>query len=139
MLRAARDGKSLAASSRANGRFAYVNRPSIFRTVVSSRGGALRRKMRAMHLGPSEGHCAADVPYRACADWQIVKSAQLLVAAEAGVALKGGDADEGSFSDQHIAVCNGSMHTAIAHVVLARRIVGSGHGGRLGLQYDNCV
>ena len=93
--------------------------------------------MGAPHRGPSEGNRAPDVTVSPLA--QILKSAQSPVAAEFRAALKGGDADENSISDRHIAVCNGGVHTTIAHVVLPRRFVGSDHGGRLGLQYDNCV
>ena len=61
------------------------------------------------------------------------------MATEAGVALKGGDADEDYISDEHIAICNGCMHAASAADGFGSRSVESGHGGGLSLQYDTCV
>jgi hypothetical protein len=136
MLRAEHEGKSPTTSSRANGRFAYANRPLFSRRSSALPDEALRRKMRATHLGPSEGNCAPDVPYRAWLDWKL---GAVAMAAEAGIALKGGDADEGSISDEHIAICIGCMYAASATDGLASRSVGSDHGGGFSRHYHICV
>ena len=64
---------------------------------------------------------------------QIGESARSPVATEAGVALKGGDSDEGSISYQHSAICNGWMHAASAADGFGRGRIGSGHGWGLSL------
>jgi hypothetical protein len=70
---------------------------------------------------------------------QIGESARSPVAVEAGVALKGGDADEDYISDEYIAICNSCMHAASAADGFGSRSVGPGHGGGLSLQYDTRV